>query len=133
MRCWVGHIADDPVDGGEGGEFDDRPPHLHPLPVERRQAEGVGGVLLQHVWPHDEVQVTVVCRRRVLVDRDLEEIVQSVRKRIESRIRRRRLALFGHVARMPPGVPALDALWFELEVRCGSAHLIRVGSDPVGA
>ena len=54
---------------------------------------------------------------------------------IESRIRRRRLALFGHVARMPPGVPAHNALWTALGVRCGSgvAHLIRVGSDLVGA
>ena len=43
---------------------------------------------------------------------------------IESRIRRRRLALFGHVARMPHGVPAHDALWTTLGVRCGSA------SDP---
>ena len=34
----------------------------------------------------------------------------------------RRLALFGYVARMPPGVPAHDALWSALGVRCGSAH-----------
>ena len=40
---------------------------------------------------------------------------------IESRIRRRRLALFGHVTRMPPGIPAHDALWAALGVRCGSA------------
>ena len=40
---------------------------------------------------------------------------------IEPRIRPRRLALFGHVARMPPGVPAHDALWSVLGVRCGSA------------
>ena len=40
---------------------------------------------------------------------------------IESRIRRRRLALFGHVARMPLGVPAHDAFWTALGVRCGSA------------
>ena len=40
---------------------------------------------------------------------------------IEPRIRRRRLALFGHVARIPPGVPAHDAFWSVLEVRCGSA------------
>ena len=39
---------------------------------------------------------------------------------IELRIRRRRFALFGHVARMPPGVPAHDALWSALGVRCGS-------------
>ena len=40
---------------------------------------------------------------------------------IEPRIGRRRLALFRHVARMPPGVPAHDALWSALGVRCGSA------------
>ena len=31
-----------------------------------------------------------------------------------------RLALFGHVARMQPGVPAHDALRTALGVRCGS-------------
>ena len=40
---------------------------------------------------------------------------------IESRISCRRLALFGHVARMPPGDPAHDALWTALGVRSGSA------------
>ena len=40
---------------------------------------------------------------------------------IEPRIRQRRLALFGHVACMLPGVPAHDALWTALGVRCGSA------------
>ena len=39
---------------------------------------------------------------------------------IESRIKRR-LALFGHVARMPPDVLAHDALWTALGIRCGSA------------
>ena len=40
---------------------------------------------------------------------------------IESRIRRRSLALFAHAARMPPCVPAHDALWSALGVRYGSA------------
>ena len=40
---------------------------------------------------------------------------------IEPKIRRRELALFGHVARMPPGVPAHDTLWTALGVHCGSA------------
>ena len=40
---------------------------------------------------------------------------------IEPRVRRRRLALFGHVARMQPGVPAHDALWTATGARCGSA------------
>ena len=40
---------------------------------------------------------------------------------IESRVRRRRLALFGHVARMQPGIPAHDALWTAIGARCGSA------------
>ena len=40
---------------------------------------------------------------------------------IEPRIRRRRLALFGHVACMQPGIPAHDALWIALGVRCGDA------------
>ena len=40
---------------------------------------------------------------------------------IEPRVRRRRLALFGHVARMKPGVPAHDALWTAIGARCGSA------------
>ena len=40
---------------------------------------------------------------------------------IEPRVRRRRLALFGHVARMQPGVPAHDALWTAIGARCGSA------------
>ena len=40
---------------------------------------------------------------------------------IEPRVRRRRLALFGHVARMQPGVPAHDALWIAIGARCGSA------------
>ena len=40
---------------------------------------------------------------------------------IESRVRRRRLALFGHVARMQPGIPAHDALWTAIGARCGNA------------
>jgi len=40
---------------------------------------------------------------------------------IEPRVRRRRFALFGHVARMQPGVPAHDALWTAIGARCGSA------------
>ena len=40
---------------------------------------------------------------------------------IEPRVRRRRLALFGHVARMQPGIPAHDALWTAIGARCGSA------------
>ena len=40
---------------------------------------------------------------------------------IESRVRRRRLALFGHVARMQPGIPAHDALWTAIGARCGRA------------
>ena len=40
---------------------------------------------------------------------------------IESRVRRRRLAIFGHVARMQPGIPAHDALWTAIGARCGSA------------
>ena len=40
---------------------------------------------------------------------------------IEPRIKLRRLALFGHVARMQPGVPAHDALWITLGVCCGDA------------
>ena len=39
---------------------------------------------------------------------------------MEPRIRRRRLALFGHVARMQPGVPAHDALRTAQGVRFGS-------------
>ena len=39
---------------------------------------------------------------------------------MEPWIRRRRLVLFGHVARMQPGVPAHDALRTALGVRCGS-------------
>ena len=46
---------------------------------------------------------------------------------IESRVRRRRLALFGHVARMQPGIPAHDALWTAI----GAARLGRVGNAPV--
>ena len=38
---------------------------------------------------------------------------------IDLRIRRRRITLFGHVARMPPGVPAHDALRSAVDVRCG--------------
>ena len=44
------------------------------------------------------------------------------RKRLEDikpRIRRRRLALFGHVACLLVLFPARDALWSALEVRCG--------------
>ena len=42
---------------------------------------------------------------------------------IESRVRRRRLALFGYVARMQPGIPgpAHDALWTAIGARCDSA------------
>ena len=40
---------------------------------------------------------------------------------IEPRIRRRRLALFEYIARLLLGVPAHDALWTVLGVRCGSA------------
>ena len=40
---------------------------------------------------------------------------------IEPRVRRRRLALFGHVARMQPGVPAHDALWTAIGACCGTA------------
>ncbi len=40
---------------------------------------------------------------------------------IESRVRRRRLALFGHVARMQPDIPAHDALWTAIGARCGNA------------
>ena len=40
---------------------------------------------------------------------------------IEPRVRRRRLALFGHVARMQPGIPAHDALWTAIRACCGSA------------
>jgi hypothetical protein len=40
---------------------------------------------------------------------------------IESRVRRRRFAFFGHVARMQPGIPAHDALWTAIGARCGSA------------
>ena len=40
---------------------------------------------------------------------------------IEPRVRRRRLALFGHVARMQPGIPAHDALWTAIGARCVSA------------
>ena len=39
---------------------------------------------------------------------------------MEPGIRRRRLALFGHVARMQPGVPAHDALQTALRIRCVS-------------
>ena len=39
---------------------------------------------------------------------------------IESRVRRRRLALFGHVAHMQPGIPAHDVLWTAIGARCGS-------------
>ena len=39
---------------------------------------------------------------------------------IESRVRRRRFALFGHVARMQPGIPAHDALWTAIGAHCGS-------------
>ena len=39
---------------------------------------------------------------------------------MEPRIRRRRLALFGHVARMQPRVPVHDALRTALGVRYGS-------------
>lgn len=38
---------------------------------------------------------------------------------IESRIRRRRLALFGHVVRLEPGVPAHDALRVSLNIQNG--------------
>jgi hypothetical protein len=52
---------------------------------------------------------------------------------IEPRIRRRRLPLFGHVARMQPGVPAHDALWIALEVRArGAASFWRPGGAKVG-
>ena len=40
---------------------------------------------------------------------------------IEPAIRRRKLALFGHMARMQPGVPVHDAIWTALGVCCGSA------------
>jgi hypothetical protein len=40
---------------------------------------------------------------------------------MEPRMRRRRLAPFGHVALVQPEVSAHDALWPALGVRCGSA------------
>ena len=40
---------------------------------------------------------------------------------IELRVRRRRLALFEHVARVQPGILAHDALWTAIGARCGSA------------
>ena len=52
---------------------------------------------------------------------------------MEARIRRRRLALFGHVVRMQPGVPAHDALRTALGVRSGSipdARWKRPGGRP---
>ena len=47
---------------------------------------------------------------------------------IEPRIRRRRRALFGHMARLPPGVPAHDALWTALGVQ--RALCCRRAPDP---
>ena len=40
---------------------------------------------------------------------------------IEPRVRRKRLSLFGHVARMQPGIPAHDVRWTAIGARCGSA------------
>ena len=57
-----------------------------------------------------------MCVRRILGIRQFDhvtnmEVIDRTRlEDIEPRIRRRRIALFGHVARMPLGVPAHDAL-----------------------
>ena len=65
------------------------------------------------------------CLRRILGIRWYDHITNAeVKTRTNSedlhtQIKRRRLALFGHVARMPPGVPAHDALRSALEVRGG--------------
>ena len=65
--------------------------------------------------------------RRTLVIRWFDHVTNlEVKDRtrledIESRVRWRRLALFGHVARMQPGIPAHDALWTAIGARCGSA------------
>jgi hypothetical protein len=49
-----------------------------------------------------------------------EEVTRRAQvEAIEPRIRRRRLALFGHVVRMPPGVPARDALQTQVNARLG--------------
>ena len=66
------------------------------------------------------------CLRRILGVRwqdhvtNLEVKACSRSEDIALRIKRRRLALFGHVARMPAGVPAHDALQSALGIRCGS-------------
>jgi hypothetical protein len=66
------------------------------------------------------------CLRRILGVRWQDHITNAevkVRTRsedIDPRIRYRRLSLFGHVARMPAGVPAHDALQSALGIRCGS-------------
>ena len=52
---------------------------------------------------------------------NLEVKDRTLLEDIESRVRRRRLALFGHVARMQLGIPAHDALWTTIGARCGSA------------
>lgn len=65
----------------------------------------------------------------------ITDVVVKVRSRlddVELRIRQRRLALFGHVARMSPSVLAHDALQSALGARCGSI-LILLGSGHVGA
>ena len=65
------------------------------------------------------------CLRRILGIRWQDHITNmAVKLRtcledIEPRLRRRRLALFGHIVRMSPGVPAHDALKIAVDVRCG--------------
>ena len=61
---------------------------------------------------------------------NLEEKDRTRLEDIESRVRRRRLALFGHVARMQPGIPAHDALWTAIGLAV-VALLGRVGNAPV--
>ena len=80
---------------------------LFKLDVDRLQAfymRNLRRILGVHWFDH-VTNVTVKQRTR------LEDI--------EPRIRRRRLALFGHVVRMNPGVPAHDALRVALDSRYG--------------
>ena len=89
----------------------------------------------RHYRPNGRIDLRIVFVES-MIERSLRRIVgirwfhlvtkQEMKNRtcledIEPRIRRNRLTLFGHVARMQPGIPAHDALWTAIGARCGSA------------
>jgi hypothetical protein len=69
------------------------------------------------IWWYQHVTNDIVRERSQLED-------------IEPRIRRRRLSLFGHVARMKNGVPARDALETQINIRLGIAPSAEWGRPP---